>query len=207
MRVVCYAVCVKKRPEQTARTKANLEDAFWRIYATTPMDKITVAQVCERAGYNRGTFYLHYHDLYALLEEREEALLAGMTDCVKSCMQRLAADASKLNKIAACKDVVLFYEQNKTYIAALLGAQGDSAFMHKLKDNLKPLWREYVLQPEAQYRADQVDLMLEYTLTGTLYMISQWLANPGETSALELAHLIYDFAIKDPQQRSAPRPS
>lgn len=192
---------MKKRPEQTARTKAELEEAFWRLYAATPIDKLTVAQVCERAGYNRGTFYLHYHDLYALLEEREEALLTGTTECVGSCMQRLAKDASKINKVAACKDVVLFYERNKLYIGALLGQGGNTAFVARLKENLKPLWREYVLQPSAKRNEAQIDLMLEYTLTGTLYMISSWLAEPRSVSAIELAHLIYDFAIKDTQKR------
>ena len=193
---------MRKRPEQTARTKADLEQAFWQLYATTPLEKITVGEVCKRAGYNRGTFYLHYNDLFDLLAQREDALLAGMTECVEDCMKRLAGNASKLNKIAACTDVVLFYERNKVYIRTLLGKQGDSAFMHKLKDNLKPLWREYVLQPSGKRSDEEINLMLEFTLTGTLYMISDWLAHPGKTSAKELAHLVYDFAIKDAHARA-----
>ncbi|MBQ9022018.1 MAG: TetR/AcrR family transcriptional regulator [Eggerthellaceae bacterium] len=193
---------MKKRPEQTARTKAELEQAFWQLYSTTPLEKITVGALCERAGYNRGTFYLHFRDLYALLEEREEALLAGMTECIEACMQRLAKDSGKLSLIAACTDVVLFYERNKVYIRALLGTRGDSSFMHRLKDNLKPLWREYVLRPNTARSDDEVELMLEYTLTGTLYMISDWLTHPGETSASDLAHLVYDFAIKDARSRA-----
>ena len=191
-----------KRSEQSARTKAELEEAFWQLYATMPIEKITVSAVCDRAGYNRGTFYLHFRDLYALLEEREEALLAGMTECVESCMVRLAGDSSKLALIAACTDVVLFYERNKAYIGVLLGPGGSPSFMHRLKDNLKPLWRTYVLNPDADRTEEQIELMLEYTLAGTLYMISDWLANPGKTPATELAHLVYDFAIKDARKRS-----
>lgn len=162
-----------------------------------PIEKITVGQVCELAGYNRGTFYLHYHDLYEMLELMESALLQGMTDCVEECMKRLKRDSGKLSCIAACKDVVMYYERNKAYISVLLGQDGDPAFVHRLKDNLKPLWREYVIGPNAARSESEIDLLLEYTLSGTLFMISRWLANPGSTSARQLAHLVYDFSIKD----------
>ena len=188
---------MKKRPEKTEQTKADLREAFWRLYAMRPIEKITVGQVCELAGYNRGTFYLHYHDLYEMLELMESALQQGMTDCVEECMKRLKRDSGKLSCIAACKDVVMYYERNKAYISVLLGQDGDPAFVHRLKDNLKPLWREYVIGPNAARSESEIDLLLEYTLSGTLFMISRWLANPGSTSARQLAHLVYDFSIKD----------
>ena len=193
---------MRKRPEKTAQTKADLKEAFWRLYATKPIEKITVGEVCELAGYNRGTFYLHFQDLYEMLEGIEHALLVGMTECVENCMKRLQKGTSKLNLIAACKDVVLYYERNKDYIAVLLGEQGDPAFVYKLKDDLKPLWREYVIDPGTKRTDQEIELLLEYTLSGTLFMISRWLTNPDGTSARQLAHLIYDYAIKDVRQRS-----
>lgn len=193
---------MKKRPERTEQTKAELKEAFWQLYAHQPINKITVGEVCARAGYNRGTFYLHFRDLYDLLDVVEGDLLAGMTECVETCMSRLKRDSSKLNCIAACKDVVLYYERNKPYITVLLGDKGDPAFVNKLKGNLKPLWREYVIAADSSRPEGEIDLLLEYTLAGTLFMISQWLSNPGATSAVQLAHLVYDFSIKDIRRRS-----
>ena len=192
---------MRKRPEKTAQTKEELKEAFWHLYAKAPIEKITVGQVCEKAGYNRGTFYLHYHDLYELLESIEDELLAGMTDCVQTCMQRLERDSSKLSCIAACKDVVLYYERNKAYVTVLLSEQGDSSFIVRLKNNLKPLWRTYVVGKQADRPEDEIDLLLEYTLAGTLFMISRWLQKPNSLSAYELAHLVYDFSIKGVRQR------
>lgn len=192
---------MKKRPERTAQTKADLQEAFWRLFAERPIEKITVGQVCELAGYNRGTFYLHYHDLYEMLHCIEDTLLAGMTECVESCMKQLKRDSSKLSCIAACKDVVLYYERNKAYISVLLSEQGDPAFIYRLKSNLKPLWREYVVGQNTDRPEAEIDLLLEYTLAGTLFMISRWLTEPRGTSARELAHLVYDFSIKDVHRR------
>ena len=187
---------MRKRPEKTEQTKADLKEAFWRLYADRPIEKITVGQVCELAGYNRGTFYLHFQDLYALLAEIEDTLLAGMTECVATCMKRLSEDSGKLSCIAACKDVVLYYERNKVYIAVLLSERGDPAFIYRLKTNLKPLWRTYVVGSSAERAEAEIDLLLEYTLAGTLFMISRWLTDPGTTSAMQLAHLVYDCSIK-----------
>ena len=36
---------------------------------------ISVSELCKLAGINRGTFYLHYCDLRAALEEQEEETL------------------------------------------------------------------------------------------------------------------------------------
>ncbi|MBR2836503.1 MAG: TetR/AcrR family transcriptional regulator [Coriobacteriales bacterium] len=193
---------MKRHPDSVNQTKADLEEAFWQLYVKMPFQKITVAQVSDLAGYNRGTFYLHYESLIEMLQSIEDALLAGMTDCVETCMKRLKKDASKLNCIAACKDVVLYYEKNKRFISVLLSDRGDPAFISQLKNALKPLWREYVISADSKLAEEEIDLLLEYTLAGTLYMISRWLSCPGKTSAFDLAHLVYDFSIKDVRQRS-----
>lgn len=194
----CYDVPMKKQPEKTARTKQEFIQAFWSLYAETPVNKITVAQVCERAGYHRNTFYLHFHDVYELLEDVESALLEDVATCVENCMKRLTKDAGNLARIAALKDVVLFYERNKRFIVVLLGPQGDPSFALRLKEVLKPLWKRYVIdQGESQRSEQEINLILEFTLAGSLAMISQWLQEPQGLSAYELGHLVYDTAIKN----------
>ncbi len=193
---------MRKRPEKTEQTKADLKEAFWRLYAETPIEKITVGQVCTLAGYNRGTFYLHYHDLYEMLATIEDTLIAGMTECVEACMKHLQRDSSKLSCVAACRDVVLYYERNKHYISVLLGQRGDPAFTYRLKDSLKPLWREYVIGPQTERPEAEIDLLLEYTLAGTLFMTSQWLSQEKPLPTWQFAHLVYDYSIKEVRHRA-----
>lgn len=49
-------------------TEQLIRDIFKQMLKTMPPEKITVAELCRRAGINRGTFYLHYKDCYELLE-------------------------------------------------------------------------------------------------------------------------------------------
>ena len=161
-----------------------------------------MGEVCAAAGYNRATFYLHFHDLHEMLELIEADLLERTAACVESCMKRLEKDSGKLSCIAACTDVVVFYERNKAYLSVLLSDEGDPAFVHALKERLKPLWRLYVVQDGGGRSEGEIDLLLEYTLAGTLFMIARWLSNPGSATARQLAHLIYDFSIKDVRRRA-----
>lgn len=191
-----------KRPQKTEQTKADIREAFWRLYADSPIEKVSVRQVCELAGYNRATFYLYFQDIYDLLESIEAELLAGMTACVESCMQRLEKSNGKLALMAALKEVIVFYERNKRYIVVLLGPQGDPSFTIRLKDALKPLWRRYVITQTGDHTEQELDLMLEYTLSGTLFMVSRWLAEPGDISAVEIGKLVYDTSIRDLSARA-----
>lgn len=44
-------------------TKNNLIEAFWSIYKVKPLPKITVKEITDKAGYNRGTFYTYFSDI------------------------------------------------------------------------------------------------------------------------------------------------
>jgi AcrR family transcriptional regulator len=51
------------------RTRQLLQDALQRLLGEKEFDKITIQDVTEAATLNRATFYAHYPDKFALLEE------------------------------------------------------------------------------------------------------------------------------------------
>ena len=59
----------KKTDPRTAYTKSKIRRIMLDLLKQVPFEKITVSQLCKEAGINRGTFYLHYCDLYAVLDE------------------------------------------------------------------------------------------------------------------------------------------
>ena len=65
----------KKQDPRTVQTKALIKQTLLDMLKETAFDKITVSELCKIAGINRGTFYLHYCDLWAVLEELEEEAL------------------------------------------------------------------------------------------------------------------------------------
>lgn len=59
-------------------TQERIEETFWDLLADGGFPKITVRALSERAGINRGTFYLHAEDKYDLLSQVEDRLHQGM---------------------------------------------------------------------------------------------------------------------------------
>jgi len=53
------------------KTKRSLRDCLVRLMKEKKIQDITVREISEMADINRGTFYLHYKDIYDLLEHVE----------------------------------------------------------------------------------------------------------------------------------------
>lgn len=65
----------KKQDPRTIQTKALIKRTLLDMMKKNTFNKITVSELCKITGINRGTFYLHYCDLWAVLEELEEEAL------------------------------------------------------------------------------------------------------------------------------------
>jgi len=52
------------------------------------------------------------------------------------------------------------------------------------------------MSQDSEMADGETDFVLEYTLSGTLFMVRRWLENPHGISAEKLLHLIYHSAIE-----------
>ena len=50
-------------------TKKAIQETFITLLDERPLNKITVKDIVETCGINRNSFYYHFEDLPALLEE------------------------------------------------------------------------------------------------------------------------------------------
>lgn len=60
------------------RTRALLHEALGSLIREKPYDRISVAEVIDRAGVSRSTFYVHFRDKDELLMSSMRALLLGV---------------------------------------------------------------------------------------------------------------------------------
>ena len=89
-----------------ARTDAAIRSAFIELSKTVPFDKISVAGIAKKALINRQTFYRHYPDKIALLEEINddflsyyEGLLTSRFDHMRDPASRRASDFEWFGKL------------------------------------------------------------------------------------------------------------
>ena len=75
-----FFVNEKKDSARVRMTKQLLRRAFTQLLLEKPIQNITVRELCEKAQVNRGTFYLHYKDIYDLMESIETQMTQELGD-------------------------------------------------------------------------------------------------------------------------------
>lgn len=176
---------MNKQTKVTAQTRQNLVDAFWALYCEKKIVKITVKEITQKAGYNRGTFYEYFTDVYDVLEQLEESLIPKIDE-----LPPLSMPAQ--NEAIPIDLFMAIYEQNSRYYSVLLGDDGDPAFASKLKNSTKPVIRQAFL---GKYEISPVefDFILEFVLSGMIGIMSYWFKVGKRLPAEDLVSLVYDL--------------
>lgn len=79
---------------RSLRSKTLLREAFMDLLEERGFSDVSVTDICRRAGLNRVTFYLHYSDKYALLEECLLELLSIPQDIIDTYKGIKQADST-----------------------------------------------------------------------------------------------------------------
>lgn len=60
-----------KNNQRFQETEQKILEIFSELLSEKEVSQITVREICEKAGINRSSFYLHFQDVYDLLEKLE----------------------------------------------------------------------------------------------------------------------------------------
>lgn len=169
-----------KQPAITEQTKTNLRQAFWQLYEQMPIRKITVKQITDLAGYNRGTFYLYFKDVYDLLDDIESKVLQVIEGMMEGLLppDGTFADACQLRGApgfeAAMTPLAQTVQIYGKYARVLLSDRGDPEFKARFKEIVWPsLKRTLPLKRTHSPREERV--AKEYCMAGLIAAICAWL--------------------------------
>lgn len=174
---------MNKQPELTDQTRANLLEAFWSLYAERRIDQITVKEIAAKAGYNRGTFYEYFKDVYQCLAHIETVSLPRFEE-----LPPLPGGPAPTADFF--ETFVTLYQSKFKYYDVLLGERGDPAFQRKLIDSIKLAVIGTGRVP-TDIEALELDLMLEYVLSGMIGIMRYYLHTQPRVSQAELMVIIY----------------
>ena len=181
---------MKKQPQVTEQTRANLRQAFWELYAEKPVEKISVREITDRAGYNRATFYLYYHDVYELLDEIESTVLGNIERLVNERLLK----GEKLEFSQHMSLILRLAQRSRDYTRVLLGPHGDPAFSDRLKEIISPLVDRFFL-PEAELDEQARRVVREFYLSGILAIIRAWTAEENPMPIEQLITLLMQMVL------------
>ncbi|MFI1760474.1 TetR/AcrR family transcriptional regulator [Streptomyces sp. NPDC020800] len=80
------------------RTRANLLDAAFAVFAAKGFGRVSIEEICEAAGYSRGAFYSNFATLdelfFALYRERADLIASQVADALAQDRPDLDVPAS-----------------------------------------------------------------------------------------------------------------
>lgn len=155
------------------KTRGQLRQGLVRLMREKSIQDITVKELCEECDINRGTFYLHYTDVYQLLHSIEDELLVEF-ERVLDGLTAQSVLAAATPSPAMCSMFELLAD-NADMCLVLLCHNGDMAFLEKVKD----IVRLRVLDEwGAQFRSngrDTYDYVYSFIVSGCIGMLQCWL--------------------------------
>lgn len=123
-------IAIKKNPQLTQQTVNRLKEAFWKLYETKPIEKISVRQITELAGYNHATFYLYFSSVRDVRDQIEDDLIAQRDLILKQCMHDGTLEIGQV--ISSLATMLMPYGH------VLLGLNGDPAFIVRAEETAWP---------------------------------------------------------------------
>ena len=115
--------------QRTRLTRMLIRQAFTRLLKEKPVQSISVKELCERAGINRGTFYAHYTDIYDLMRQMEDEMMADIQTALRPLLD---SDTSDLTPLKITTGIFRCLKENADLCAVTLGKYGDKEFATRL---------------------------------------------------------------------------
>ncbi len=153
------------------KTRRAIKDAFLSLIAVKPVNKITVTELTKKAVVSKAAFYLHYNDIYDLLEQLRNEVIS---EIIKS----IPHPEMMITKPEEVISDMLSAFSSKNDMIWLLFRSGESCTLSK---RIEYYIKEAVYQNFPVLKNDiKFDIVLTFLIQGGFYA---YLSFPGENSA------------------------
>lgn len=168
-----------------------IRNSFTRLLSSKPIQSISVKELCECAGINRGTFYSHYKDVYELRDIIEEEMLEDF----KKAMQPLLSCGDDLTPVKITAGIFQCIKDNSDLCIVTLGPYGDKQFLLKLIN----IGRQTCMESYTKYFEKASHKKLEYyyafASAGCIGLLQKWLDEGLAAPAEEIAQAAEEFMM------------
>lgn len=181
----------KKVDRRIKKTKKQLQDGFTTLLMEKNIKDITVKELCDKVDLNRGTFYLHYKDIYDMAEKLENELLNQL----ESVLTNHAFENSDDKPFPLLLDLFILIKENSDFCSVLLSSNGDMAFFNKVKLILRDKCFNEWMELFNKNKADKFDYFYNFIVSGSIGIIESWLQNGLKESPEEISSIVGEIIL------------
>lgn len=180
---------MKKQPYKNALKSQNLiKESFLLLIAHKDISQIRIREIIELADISKGTFYSHYHDIYAVLEDIEneniERLVAFLSE---------NSHTSLLNDFTPfINELFLYIEEHHDIYQNLFNSHIAPIFLNKLQK----VFVDYMMKDHDMLSKlnseKEARLYFSFIAVGTASLIHQHFIHPEQNDLKELIRTLND---------------
>lgn len=171
---------MKKSESRYFNTALRMDQAFLELLEKKDMEYITVKEICEAAGVNRSTFYLHYETIGDLLAESVQYMNEQFLEHMKmrgevfvSRIRECPLEELYLVTPAYLTPYLEYIAQNKRLFRTALKNSGSlglgKTYRRMMRHVFTPILERFqIAEPDRPY-------MVAFYIHGLMAIISEWL--------------------------------
>jgi len=178
-----------KLDRRSEKTQKAIRNAFLTLLERKSISKITIAEISELADLGRGTFYLHYKDIYALYEEIENSLYSE----IEQLLDRASLISTPENLLNLISEITEHIVNNRATFLLITNAGYNTRNLHKLK---KLFYRKLLFEDKKPYTPGFNAVNCIFAISGIIGITEEWLFNGLKLTKKQLVESIYDILEK-----------
>ena len=180
----------KKTDRRVRRTRALLQQSLIQLMAEKEIRNITIKELTDLADITRGTFYLHYRDIYDILRSMEYEMFVEFNEILN---RSLSLDKKESTPEAILTDIFSLLERRRDMARVMMGPHGDLAFVNHLKN----LMKERIYQVLAQKKTScAYDYAEAFAVSGCIGVVETWLYHPSPLPPQEIAKICCEMLVQ-----------
>jgi len=147
-------------------TKQALASSLRELMEEVPFDKINVAQICERCGMNRKSFYYHFKDKYDLVNWIFD------TEFISLASASLSSDSYQEQWDFIERACCYFYD-NRDFYRKALQIKGQNSFSDHYTEYFAPILRSRLVYLLGDEQVDEFSI--DFFSDALLCAVKRWL--------------------------------
>ena len=165
------------------RTKKLLRKGVAELGKTKSVNKITVKELTDLVEINRGTFYLHYKDVYDLVDSIENELCEEFDQKVLT----VTPDDILHRPVDVLETFFDYFKTHRDIINVLMGENGDAKFVYRFGELMNVKILELFKQIFPNMSMERYDFAYNYGKFGYVGILHCWATQYPQLSSREIA--------------------
>ena len=158
------------------KTQRSIRNAFLQLRSEKPLERIRVKELAELAEISKGTFYLHYHDVYDLSEQLQNEVIENVMNSI------VHPDAVLYDHSMFTNELFQAFLSHQSLIDILFSGSQESVLPSRIEQELRKLLLQK--KPDA-FQDPYISVSLTYHVYGGYFAFQEHRKKLGCNAAIQ----------------------